>query len=286
MTFFNRFVLGVIGAATLCVAAAPAGAATTIGNTNYTVTDTMEMCNNSLYVGEETEYRSPVSGVVTSWRVVPGTAGGSAQLAVVSDNLVNLVTVKALSAIQPINAVDLTFPARTPISTGDYVGVWGTGGFYCEASVMPGTGDNARVDSTGLTVGLTNAGNRSNNHRPIVAATVESDVDSDGFGDETQDQCPTNPTRQVVPCFVAQVTPVTVVGATCKVPSLKGKTKSAATDALNKAGCKLGKIKKKKLRKFTKKQKRNRVRSQSRPADSVALSGATVDITINVKKKK
>ena len=34
------------------------------------------------------------------------------------------------------------------------------------------------------------------NQRVSVAATVESDADKDGFGDDTQDACPTDATRQ------------------------------------------------------------------------------------------
>jgi beta-lactam-binding protein with PASTA domain len=63
-------------------------------------------------------------------------------------------------------------------------------------------------------------------------------------------------------------------------------TKSKASAALKKAGCKLGKTKKKKLKKFTKKQKKNRVRSQSPAAGQVVAAGTSVTITINVKKPK
>jgi hypothetical protein len=40
------------------------------------------------------------------------------------------------------------------------------------------------------------------NHQIDVSAVLEADADHDGFGDETQDQCPTNGTTQG-PCPVA-----------------------------------------------------------------------------------
>jgi uncharacterized repeat protein (TIGR01451 family) len=70
---------------------------------------------------------------------------------------------------------------------------------------------------------------------------------------------------------------------TCKVPSLKGRTKSFASALLKAAGCKLGKTKTKKV----KKGKSGIVTTQTTKAGSVVPSGTAVGITLTkVAKKK
>jgi beta-lactam-binding protein with PASTA domain len=101
-------------------------------------------------------------------------------------------------------------------------------------------------------------GAASPGRRLVVAANIEPDANHDGYGDETQQ---------------------------CRVPSVKKLTKAKAKKALEAAGCKLGKVKKKKLRHFTKKSKKNRVRKQSLAVGQVKPIGTVVDITINAKKK-
>src|SRR4029077_9555908 len=43
-----------------------------------------------------------------------------------------------------------------------------------------------------------------NHNPPLISGTIESDADHDGFGDDTQDQCPTNASTQG-PCPVSPV---------------------------------------------------------------------------------
>ncbi|MGH2958178.1 MAG: CARDB domain-containing protein, partial [Solirubrobacterales bacterium] len=52
-----------------------------------------------------------------------------------------------------------------------------------------------------------------NNFVPLVEGSLEADADGDLFGDETQDLCPTDATRQT-PC------PIVVCGSPCQPPSL------------------------------------------------------------------
>jgi hypothetical protein len=60
-----------------------------------------------------------------------------------------------------------------------------------------------------------------------VQAVVEPDADGDGFGDETQDTCPSDPTRQAPPCGTAPppavapvITSASVVPASFRLGSL------------------------------------------------------------------
>jgi hypothetical protein len=49
-----------------------------------------------------------------------------------------------------------------------------------------------------------------------VAATVEPDADGDGFGDITQDSCPTDPTRQSCPATLRAFPKISKVGQSAK----------------------------------------------------------------------
>ena len=65
------------------------------------------------------------------------------------------------------------------------------------------------------------------------AVFVEPDADHDGFGDETQDQCPTNASTQGT-CPAAPVTPVTTV----KKKKCKKKKKKHSAESAKKKKCK------------------------------------------------
>jgi hypothetical protein len=65
------------------------------------------------------------------------------------------------------------------------------------------------------------------------AVFVEPDADHDGFGDETQDQCPTDASTQG-PCPVAPVTPVTTV----KKKKCKKHKKNHSASSAKKKKCK------------------------------------------------
>lgn len=82
-----------------------------------------------------------------------------------------------------------TYPARLPVQQGDFLGLAGN-----PFSVFCQTGSEA--DTFVYTVGGTPVGS---SFKPLksaiglqvpVVARIEPDVDGDGYGDETQDQCP------------------------------------------------------------------------------------------------
>jgi hypothetical protein len=276
MTNFKKSLFGALALALLVVA--PASAATTVGNTTFEQPG-VTPCQNRLSIGLENVHKSTVAGVVTAFSVNPNVKQGSVAFKTTEYNTTtHVVKITGTSSLQQIKAVGLqTFLTRVRIKVGDYIGVWGTGSFACQSQTfLAFTGPSAYLDTSNPGVGFTSpVTSEVSNQRTLVSAKVEPDADNDGFGDETQDACkgqggPNNGCVKKV----------------CLVPQLKGLTKSKASSALAKGGCQLGKTKKKKLRKFTKKQKRNRVRSQSVKAGKVLDANATVDITINVKKKR
>jgi hypothetical protein len=107
----------------------------------------------------------------------------------------------------------VTFSTRLSIAAGDRIGfdhstalhTCTNGNTFGQARWNPPLGDGEQADErgTGLAGGACET---------PVQATVEPDADRDGYGDETQDQCPTDAAFQG-PCPVAAALPL-VPGAT------------------------------------------------------------------------
>jgi hypothetical protein len=77
------------------------------------------------------------------------------------------------------------------------------------------------LDSQGVNTTITYLVGACNANTPAVRGTVEPDADLDGFGDETQDLCPTDAGRQT-----ACLTPANIV---LKAVKSKSKTVSSAS---------------------------------------------------------
>ncbi|MDQ3726397.1 MAG: hypothetical protein M3335_10990 [Actinomycetota bacterium] len=195
------------------------------------------------------------------------------------------------------------FSARIPVRAGDFIGAFGVvegegEAVYCETGnpgerlgVIPG---NPPLDSTAAS-----AGEEAGYQVPIVVS-VEPDADSDGFGDETQDQCPQSAafqtacppvslstTKQVrkgsvtVIVTTSTAAPVTVKGV---VPLGKGKKASLNGGTKNIGPGVLGKFK----LKFTKKVKTKLAeisRKQSLTLKAT-VSGTSITGAVTTKKLK
>jgi hypothetical protein len=100
-----------------------------------------------------------------------------------------------------------TVPARISVQAGDRLGLFGSGlitykgstgevgTLFCEESAGPT--DVFGVFAGGASVGGSAAYEESNGFRVPAVAVLEPDADNDGFGDETQDQCPQSASAQV-----------------------------------------------------------------------------------------
>jgi hypothetical protein len=117
-----------------------------------------------------------------------------------------------------------SIPARVPVATGDTVGF----------DFATATGSHAFPDP--LSAGCFNGGfaffynphlvdgaapqapqNGTNSCELLVNATVEPDADNDGYGDETQDQCPTDASTHG-PCPTGTTTTPTTTTPTTTTP--------------------------------------------------------------------
>jgi hypothetical protein len=182
--------------ALLLFAPATASAATQLGQLAPMPTNCAGNTNNTqLSVNSGTTYEVPSAGVITSWshqakEVSPGFAG-SGRLQVWRPLGGTSFTLVGHSELTGFSAGLNEFGVRIPVSPGDLLGFRvgpGTVGAACEfpggaglgttAADAPGSSDAAPGETRNLPTspGLLN-----------VAAILEPDCDSDGFGDETQD---------------------------------------------------------------------------------------------------
>jgi hypothetical protein len=195
-----------------------ASAATAVGNSCAGNRSTEEeQAVVSLANGGGSPAAIPVDGVITSWTfnvitVPPGFL--SMQLKVFRPTSVpGQLQVVGESALTPVSGGTNTFLTRIPVKTGDLIGNIGllnTGaesgyrGIYCESGTVGGKiGVIAGNPITGATVPIKEETPEAGD--PITV-TVEPDADGDGYGDETQDKCPTDASTQG-PCPVKAAPP-------------------------------------------------------------------------------
>jgi hypothetical protein len=197
MRGMNRLA-GLAGVA-LCVAvAAPpmASAATTLG---ATPTPDNGCAGDTTYIQSQSPgapYTSPTDGVITSWSFRPaGDPADQVKLKVAHPSPGSDLNMSADFAVvgesrleTPIANTLTTYSTRVVIHAGDDIGLY-----------LSTSGDCETTDSTfhnhfnnhDVFPGATQTFFREIGQLP-VSAVVEPDADHDGFGDETQDQCPTN----------------------------------------------------------------------------------------------
>lgn len=278
-------ILGSVCALALAVAA-PAPAATTFGANLAAVPDSgglhgcplMPYPSSCDYVLKSSAggYAAPFSGVITRWRTKAAfQPAGTALLApkVVRELGGDLLLGVATGAPANVNTNGITeTPTRLRVTQGDLLGVEvGTPSgapdpyapfvfvnisvpdvWLVQPSLIDGLSDHSGTEAL----------------RPLINADIEIDADNDGYGDETQDGCPSQAATQGA-CVAPPV-------KTCKVPKLKGLTRSKAKAALITANCKLGKTTKKK----SKKGKKGRATKQSPAAGKVVAAGTSVSVTL------
>ena len=174
-------------------------------------------------------YATP-HGVLTSWRFHSSAdpAAGAVRLKIFRYTGTGLVfkvlAESSLKTLDPDTAYD--FKERIPVDQGDLLGLTAVGDAEVGITV-PGTPQNQLAQFGGGDIPPGQTGTATiawPDLRPSVAATVESDADGDGFGDDTQDKCPVDRTTQALCQFSfgrlkrntnrgTAVLPVTVPGA-------------------------------------------------------------------------
>ncbi len=151
---------------------------------------------------------APSAGVITRWKTsIPPTSGSfPASLKVLRLSGATALVVGESPAI--VTSGTNTVETRIPVQAGDHLGISATGfgAYYCLGS----EGDRIGLIEDALPVG---AGvpfiEDEEKVRVPAAAVLEPDADGDGYGDETQDQCPQSTGFQAAcPVVVLDSTPL------------------------------------------------------------------------------
>jgi hypothetical protein len=192
-------------------------------------------------------------GVITSWSVMSALNTAPMRLKVVRPLAVSSYTVTGVSELRtPTPSTLTTFPTRIPVIGGDRLAL-----FLPTAASAPCTfstsdaGDAVSSDTdAGLTDqpvgGVYSVGAPTTLTRLDLSAVIEPDADGDGFGDLTQDACPSRPdkTTECVPPDTSVTGPKTVrtsnkrVKVKIRLGSEPGATFTCAVDGRKAKPCK------------------------------------------------
>jgi hypothetical protein len=217
----TRLIVAVTAGAVFATLAAPsgAGAAVSLGQTG----DPNESCTGQAYLIQsateaDPRYAVPAGpyGVITSWSfqgfsLDPGTGRLFVWRPTAAPN--QFIYVDSTRPEIFVAGVVSTFATRLPVQVGDVLGMLAPAPCLLGGPGRP-AGDAVRFfrsatqPSKGSTQTTTDL---LSGRRILIAANVEPDSDRDGFGDETQDQCPTNATTHG-PCPTCKGKPPTIVG--------------------------------------------------------------------------
>ena len=169
-------------------------------------------------------------GVITSWQTTTLSSGQARLKLLRPTGVPNHYLVAGESTTQsvgPNQTPTPEFPTRIGTQTGDLIGLYSDAD--CLAYPLPGYSTQGYSGPDTAPGGSFDAGPPVAGESTLVAATVEPDGDSDGFGDETQDQCP-GVTGPVNGCPAPTSVPTTPAKKKCK----KKKHKRSAASAKKK----------------------------------------------------
>ncbi len=188
----RRFVVGVSTVFLLLALAPTAGASQTVGEDFNTSGGACGTPLSDPYMAVQTgspgnAYAAPFDGVLTSWKANTN-AWGTATLKVV--RLGSGVSFTVLAQDGPRASGPTSYPIRIPVRQGDVLGL-----FFPAQSQCPGGGPAPSTYSYGTVAGDVAPGPGSfgltaQSFKFPVTAQIEHDADGDGYGDETQDGCP------------------------------------------------------------------------------------------------
>lgn len=194
----KRLCVSVAGALTALLLAAPAASAAVSSEAGWGCTAGEVKSGWTLLATPQAG--NPVSplvkespGVIVGWvvRVGPGLGSLPQQLGVFRPNGGDQYTKVAESATETFPEGFTQYPARIPVQAGDLVGLHGPSGtFVCNAGV------DAALFEGAVAVGETKSFKTEGGVKSPVSAVVESDADGDGYGDASQDDCPSSPLFQ------------------------------------------------------------------------------------------
>jgi hypothetical protein len=151
---------------------------------------------------------SPIDGVVVRWRTRFGESFTGARLRVVNFTPTGTPMITGIrtgpATNVPTGLQEFALSPGLPISIGNEVGVDITGD-STPAAFRANAMASGFFEAPAAADGATTPSGSLGSQEVLLNADVEPDADGDGFGDETQDQCPSDASTQG-PCPVAQDT--------------------------------------------------------------------------------
>jgi hypothetical protein len=201
----NRLALALlVTAGALAAVAGPAGAATIVGY-EHTSGPTAGLASGATFVqkgGDQGLFAAPSGGVLTSVALRYLSSDDTIiRFKVLRAGKVRATTDLPAPPAAPGSATR-TWQVRVPVEAGDVIAV-GSSRASVVAHVDASFGD-VHAQPGDLVPPQTFADDPDpyDDVRLILAASLEPDADSDGYGDETQDGCPGLASRQDTPCSV------------------------------------------------------------------------------------
>ncbi|MEA2495317.1 MAG: hypothetical protein QOJ29_3228 [Thermoleophilaceae bacterium] len=171
-----------------------AQASTTLGQL-FTPTASTTATVGQTGVTSGQSYTLPSDGVITGWAFYADSGGAQVKLKAVRPIEGDQYTVVGESELQTVAASQQQqFATRLPVKAGDLIGTSAASGK--SVAYTGAQGDTVVLTPGDQPPGTSGGFSNVQGIRVDVTATVEPDVDGDGYGDETQDLCPTDPSLQ------------------------------------------------------------------------------------------
>jgi hypothetical protein len=208
----------------LGIYASPAAAAVTLGETFAPTAGCAPPTNGFQTTSPAaTPFNAPSSGVITSWAYQAAGAPPPILRLKVARGTSTSLTIAGQSANEVPVANQLNrYMTRIAVQTGDVIGFFGGGSGVFNCGREPAGFNASFFNGADQSVGSNQTYSVSSDVELDVSANLEPDADGDGFGDETQDLCPSDPdTQKACPDKTAPETTIT------KQPKTKTKSKKA-----------------------------------------------------------
>lgn len=198
-------ILATLAWAALTASAAPAGAAVTLGQAGFPPAT----CGGNVYLAQTAvagppDYAVPAGyGVITSWSAQGAAAPGVGKFLVWRPTgTTNQYILLHKSFVEAFTTgIARTYLVRFPVEPNDVLGLM-TNQNCLAAGSLGDVAQYATIVTDPAEGSVQTLSNVIPQSRIMLSAQVEPDADHDGFGDDTQDQCPTNPALQT-PCPAA-----------------------------------------------------------------------------------
>jgi hypothetical protein len=192
-------ILAALAGVASTASATPAGAAVTLGQAGFPP----GTCGGNVYLAQTAVagppgYTVPGGyGVMTSWSAQGAAAPGVGKLLVwrPTGTTNQYILLRKSFAEAFTTGIVRSYPVRFPVEPGDILGLMTNQN--CLAGGSPGdVAQYATIVTDPAEGSVQTLSNVIPQSRIMLSAQVEPDADHDGFGDETQDQCPTNAALQ------------------------------------------------------------------------------------------